>query len=69
MHPAYHTPSIAFCHLLPNCARIGYATEEYPFSGVTSSGTVWRKVPESDALSVIGMVHVKLEALVYDILP
>ena len=23
--------------------------KEYPFSGVTSSGTVWRKVPESDA--------------------
>ena len=27
--------------------------KECPFSGVTSSGRVWRKVPESDALSVI----------------
>ena len=26
--------------------------ELYPFSGVTSSGRVWRKVPESDARSV-----------------
>ena len=25
--------------------------KEYPFSGVTKSGTVWRKVPESDARS------------------
>ena len=27
--------------------------EECPFSGVTRSGRVWRKVPESDARSVI----------------
>ena len=27
--------------------------KECPFSGVTSSSRVWRKVPESDALSVI----------------
>ena len=26
--------------------------KEYPFSGVTKSGRVWRKVPESDACSV-----------------
>ena len=26
--------------------------KERPFSGVTKSGTVWRKVPESDARSV-----------------
>ena len=26
--------------------------QEYPFSGVTKSGRVWRKVPESDARSV-----------------
>ena len=26
--------------------------KEYPFSGVTKSGRVWRKVPESDAGSV-----------------
>ena len=28
--------------------------KEYPFSGATSSGKVWRKVPESDARSVEG---------------
>ena len=27
--------------------------KECPFSGVTKSGRVWRKVPESDALSVV----------------
>ena len=27
--------------------------EECPFSGVTKPGRVWRKVPESDAQSVI----------------
>ena len=27
--------------------------KECPFSGVTKSGRVWRKVPESDARSVI----------------
>ena len=27
--------------------------KEYPFSGVTKSGRVWRKVPESGARSVI----------------
>ena len=27
--------------------------KECPFSGVTSSGRVWRKVPESDARSVL----------------
>ena len=26
--------------------------KEYPFSGVTKSGRVWRKVPESDVQSV-----------------
>ena len=26
--------------------------KEYPFSGVTKSGRVWRRVPESDAWSV-----------------
>ena len=26
--------------------------KEYPFSGVTKSGRVWGKVPESDVLSV-----------------
>ena len=27
--------------------------KDYPFSGITKSGRVWRKVPESDARSVI----------------
>ena len=27
--------------------------KECPFSGITKSGRVWRKVPESDAQSVI----------------
>ena len=27
--------------------------KECPFSGVTKSGKVWRKVPESDARSVV----------------
>ena len=27
--------------------------KEYPFSGVTKSGRVWRKMPESDARSVL----------------
>ena len=27
--------------------------KECPFSGVTKSGRVWRKVPESDARSVL----------------
>ena len=27
--------------------------EECPFSGVTNSGRVWRKVPDSDAWSVV----------------
>ena len=31
-----------------SCAEI----KECPFCGVTSSGRVWRKVPESDARSV-----------------
>ena len=29
-----------------------HGDKEYPFSGVTKSGRVWRKVPESDARSV-----------------
>ena len=33
---------------LDSCAEI----KECPFSGVTKSGRVWRKVPESDARSV-----------------
>ena len=29
-----------------------HGDKEYPFSGVTKSGRVWMKVPESDARSV-----------------
>ena len=29
-----------------------HGNKECPFSGVTKSGRVWRKVPESDARSV-----------------
>ena len=32
--------------------------KEYPFRGVTKSGRVWRKVPESDARSVELLVRV-----------
>ena len=31
------------------------AIKECPFSGVTKSGRVWRRVPESDARSVLGV--------------
>ena len=30
--------------------------KEYPFSGVTKSGRVWRKVPESDVRSVCSCI-------------
>ena len=33
---------------IDNCAEI----KEFPFNGVTKSGRVWTKVPESDARSV-----------------
>ena len=36
-----------------SCAEI----KECPFSGVTKSGRVWRKVPESDAWSVHTTMH------------
>ena len=39
--------------------------KECPFSGLTSSGRVWRKVPESNARSVVDSVqlgHVELHA-------
>ena len=31
--------------------------KECPFSGVTKSGRVWRKVPESDARSVVPLLN------------
>ena len=37
---------------LGNGAGKPYSSVECPFSGVTNSGRVWRKVPESDARSV-----------------
>ena len=38
--------------------------KECPFSGVTKSGRVWRKVPESDARSVIGTLCTQLSGWV-----
>ena len=35
--------------------------KECPFSGVTKSGTVWRKVPESDTRSVAGSLSVSVD--------
>ena len=35
----------------------------YPFSGITKSGRVWRKVLESDARSVTPIATVKLSSL------
>ena len=57
-----HTPSIAFRHLPPNSARTGYATEGALFISAQLS---------SDAVSALRKVWVliKLQALVYDILP
>ena len=42
-------------NLLEGADRVGgqlRRDEDCPFSGVTKSGRVWRKVPESDAWSV-----------------
>ena len=36
--------------------------KEYPFSGVTKSDRVWRKVPESDARSVAGSVSISMNS-------
>ena len=46
----FHGPN-----LLEGADRVGgqlRGDKECPFSGVTKSGRVWRKVPESDAQSV-----------------
>ena len=60
-------------HVLPNLSEGAdpdggqlRGDKECPFRGVTKSGRVWRKVPESDARSV---TVPKLQVLVYDILP
>ena len=57
-----HTPSIAFRHLPPNFARFSYATEGALFISAKLS---------TDAVSALRKVRVliKLQALVYDILP
>ena len=58
-----HTPSIAFRHFPPNSARFSYATKGALFISAQLS---------SDAVSALrGKVRVliKLQALVYDILP
>ena len=47
---SYHYPNLS-----EGTDRVGgqlRGAKEWPFSGVTESGRVWRKVPESDARSV-----------------
>ena len=47
--------SYQYLNLSEGADRVGgqlRGDEECPFSGVTKSGRVWRKVPESDARSV-----------------
>ena len=54
---ASHAWALGCFHSLSEGAdRVGgqlRGDKECPFSGVTKSGRVWRKVPESDARSVI----------------
>ena len=48
--------SYQYPNLLEAADRVGgqlRGDKEYPFSGATKSGRVWRKVPESGARSVI----------------
>ena len=45
-------------HQYPNLSEgADRGDKERPFSGVTKSGRVWRKVSESDARSVVGCVR------------
>ena len=47
--------SYQYPNLLEGAGRVGgqlRGDKECPFNGVTKSGRVWRKVPESDAWSV-----------------
>ena len=62
VHTCRHTPSIAFRHLPPNSARFGYVTEGALFISAQLS---------TDAVIALPKVRVliKLQALVYDILP
>ena len=55
-----HTPSITFRYLPPNSARFSYATEGALFISAQLS---------ADAVSALRKVLIKLQALVYDILP
>ena len=51
----FHSHYILYPNLSQGDDRVGgqlLGDEECPFSGVTKSGRVWRKVPESDARSV-----------------
>ena len=52
----FHSLIITYCpSLLEGADSVGGQVRGYkecPFSGVTNSGRVWRKVPESDARSV-----------------
>ena len=48
----YHFQSCQYPNLWEDADSVGgqlRGAEECPFSGVTSSSRVWRKVPESDA--------------------
>ena len=51
-HISTRTFQRALTASLDSCAEI----KECPFSGVTKSGRVWSKVPESDARSVLRTV-------------
>ena len=51
--------SYQYPNLFEGADRVGgqlHGDKECPFNGVTKSGRVWRKVPESDARSVGGAV-------------
>ena len=48
--------SYQYSNLLEGADRVGgqlSGDKKYPFSGVNKSGRVWRKVPKSDARSVL----------------
>ena len=51
----FHSLNYQYPNLSVGAERVGgplRGGNECPFSGVTNSGRVWRKVPESDARSV-----------------
>ena len=56
--------SYQYPNLLEGADRVGgqlRGDKECPFSGVTKSGRVWRKMPESDARSVAGSLSVSVD--------